>query len=214
MSIYLPLQFHAPKILDSREIHPAWVELCSEVAKFLMKEDNDMYTSILLVALSGLVAPMESTEAPAWLTDYSKASQIVARANKPLAVFLGDQADNVSRDGRLSSEAKQFLADNYVCLHIDTATAQGKDLAGAFDMPGGLGIVISDRTGKIQAFRHEGNLDNSTLVTYLVRYADPQLVIRTTESNPERVSNYPPSEAPASGYCPTCSSCSGGRCRR
>jgi hypothetical protein len=211
----LPLDFQASKILDSREIHPEWVELCSEVFLFLKKEDNDMYTSFLLVALSGLVAPADTTASPAWLTDYSKASQIVARANKPLAVFLGAQADKVSSEGQLSPEAKQFLADNYVCLHIDPATAQGKQLASAFEMPGGIGIVISDRKGKVQAFRHEGSLDNTSLVRQLVYYADPQVVVRATESNSgNRVSSYPPSEAPAAGSCPTCSSCANGRCNR
>jgi hypothetical protein len=173
-----------------------------------------MFTSLLIV-LSGLVAPVEKTEAPAWLTDYSKASQLVARANKPLAVFLGSKADKLSRDGQLSSEAKKILADRYVCLHIDTTTVEGKALAGSFDMPSGLGIVISDRAGKNQAFRHEGDLEGATLVRYLSRYSDVGQTVRTTESNPdERVSYYPPSSAPAASYCPSCSSCSGGRCRR
>jgi hypothetical protein len=188
---------------------------CSGVFLVFMKEDNAMYTSILLVALSGLVAPGDATESPSWLTDYNSASKQVVSAKKPLAVFLGSKADTLSRDGQLSSDAKRILADNYVCLHIDPATAQGKSLASAFELPSGLGIVISDRSGKVQAFRHEGDLANADLVRYLTRYSDPNYVVRTTESNPgERVSYYPPSQAPVSSYCPTCSSCSGGRCRR
>jgi hypothetical protein len=179
-----------------------------------------MYTSIMLVALTGLVAPVESTEGPSWQTDYSKASQIVARANKPLAVFLGSKADKVSRDGQLSSEAKQLLADKFVCLHIDTSTDQGMALARQFEMTSGVGMVISDRTGQLQAYRHEGTLDDSSMVRYLARYSDPQYVVRTTEINSgERISSYPPNDygtgsGPASSSCPTCSSCSGGRCRR
>jgi hypothetical protein len=186
-----------------------------------------MYTSILLVALSG-VAAAEELAAPSWVQDYSAAKKQAAKEKKPLAVFLAPGKaswDKIGRDGGLGSEAKRLLSDNYICVHVDTATKEGRRLAEAFEIPDGLGIVISDRTADLQAFRHEGDLANADVTRYLRRYADPNLVVRVTESNPghrERGYSYgAPAYAPVQsypimggGYCPTCGGCAGGRCRR
>src|SRR6266446_5787215 len=103
-----------------------------------------MHTSVLLLALSGFFSAAPS--GPAWQSDYKAAKRLGAEVNKPLAVFLGSGSagwQRVDRDGGLSESARQILADNYVCVHIDTATAKGKAWAGAFEMSGGLGVVIS-----------------------------------------------------------------------
>jgi hypothetical protein len=178
-----------------------------------------MYTSILLVALSG-VAPSAETKAPVWSLDYAAAKKMSASEKKPLAVFLAPGTgayDKIGRDG-LGDEARGLLTSRYVCVHVDTSTSRGKELAQAFEMSDGLGIVIGDRTGDKQAFRHEGDLARADLVRYLKRYSDPDYVVVRTESNPEHVHKPAagvtyPSYAPA-GSCPSCSSCSGGRCRR
>jgi hypothetical protein len=176
-----------------------------------------MYTSILVVALSGFAPAADTAVAPSWMTDYTKAGQLSAREHKPLAVFLGSGKDGylkLSQDGSLSREAKQILAEKYVCLHIDTSTEHGQSLADAFEMPDGLGIVISDRTSKLQAFRHEGDLTEDTLVRYLVRYSDPQLVVRGTDTNPShetRRSYYAPPEYTGGwGFRSSGFSCRGG----
>jgi len=49
-------------------------------------------------------------------------------------------------------------------------------------MPGGQGVVISDRTGQLQAFRHAGELNGSELVSRLQRYADGSRVVTTTDT--------------------------------
>jgi hypothetical protein len=181
-----------------------------------------MYTSILLLALS--TAPSADLASPSWSTDYFAASKLSAAAKKPLAVVLGSGEagyDQLDREGKLTTEAKGLLASKYVCVYVNTDTAEGQRLAKAFEMPNGLGIVISDRSGDLQAFRHEGGLASSALVRNLERYADPEREVRTTEtSTTQRTSYYAPG-APAttagyaaSGYCPSCSSCANGRCRR
>lgn len=159
-----------------------------------------MYTPMVLFALT-FAAPSDLS----WSTDYPSARQQSEAAGKPVAVFIGSGANGwqkLSRGSEVGAELRQFMAANYVCVYIDTATETGKSLATAFEVPDGLGIVISDRSGALQAFRHEGDLAQQDLDRYLRRFADPSLVIRTTESNPgnERRSGY---YAPAGG-CPHC----------
>jgi hypothetical protein len=178
-----------------------------------------MYTSILLVALTGM-APTADSKSPSWSQDYAAATKQAAQAKRPLAIVLapGQGAyEKLGREGGLGADAQQLLAAKYVCLHIDTSTSTGKELAQAFRMPDGFGIVISDSKAESQAFRHQGDLARADLVRYLERYADPNRVAVQTESNPEpgtrAVGPVVAPYAPA-GYCPSCSSCSGGRCRR
>jgi len=145
-----------------------------------------MYTSGLLVALLGLL-PSSIRQEPTWLEDYSKACRLCQRAEKPLAVFVGSGSkgwNNLSKEGQLSAESKDFLSKNYVCVYIDATRVAGQELATALEMPNRLGIVISDSKGGVQAFRHEGNLREPDLMRYLRRYADPQRMVVSTESNP------------------------------
>ncbi len=199
-----------------------------------------MYTSILLLALS--VAPSADLTSPSWSNDYGMASKESATAKKPLAVVLGtgDAGYNqLDRDGKLTTEAKGLLASKYVCVYVNTESADGKRLAESFRMPSGRGIVISDRTGDLQAFRHEGDLTSTELVRNLERYSDlDRPVVSTETTSTQRTSYYGPGTslptaasgyyapgyaapgygAPAysPGYCPTCSGggCANGRCGR
>src|SRR5688572_20207554 len=91
-----------------------------------------MYTPLLAITLT-LAAPTESLS---WSTDYSAARQQSEKAGKPLAVFIGSGAkgyEKLSNSGELSGEIKQLLASNYVCVYIDSATENGKNLATAFE---------------------------------------------------------------------------------
>jgi hypothetical protein len=173
-----------------------------------------MYTSILLVALTGM-APSEGSKAPAWSQDYTAAGQLAAQDKKPLlVVFAPGQGayDKLGRDGGLSADARALLADQYVCVHVDTTTSKGQQLAQAFDIFDGLGIAISDRTGEKMAFYHEGDLANADLVRYLQRYSDPNRVVEFTESNPGRRHKGAAVSSCSSGSCGTCGSCGGGSC--
>src|SRR5262249_19348334 len=122
-----------------------------------------------------------------WSHDYVAAREEAPRLKKPLLVVLApgkEGYDKIARDG-LGDEVKALLADKYVCVAIDTATERGKELAREFVMPDGFGLVVSDRTGKAQAFRYQGALSNADLVRCLTRYADPNYVVFRTETNPQ-----------------------------
>lgn len=175
-----------------------------------------MYASAWVMALAvAIAAPAENVS---WLTDYSAAIAKGSSEGKPVAVFIGTGKagwNKVSQEGQLSDDALQILKQSYVCVYIDAKTEAGKDLADAFQVPDGVGIILSDRTGKLQAFRHEAELADSRIARYLERFADPALVVQTTVSNPSRRSNYGPGgAAPAGGYCPNCPTCPNGRCPR
>jgi hypothetical protein len=173
-----------------------------------------MYTSILLVALTGVAPNAEAVKAPKWSLDYTTASKQAADAKKPLLVVLAPGEggyQKLGHEGSLGAEAEGLLAANYVCVHIDTNSAKGKELAQAFAIPEGLGIVISDRTGEKQAFRHEGDLNRDVLVRYLERYSDPNYVFAETESNPGRA-GHGAAAGCSGGSCGTCGVATCGSC--
>lgn len=159
-----------------------------------------MHTSVALVALAGLVAAAPAAPSPSWLTDYAAARAQGRRQDKPLAVFVGTGKEgwkDVCREGRLGNEAQRLLADRYVCVYVDASKRSGRDLAADFEMNDGLGIVLSDHTGQLQAFRHEGDLSSQRLAEQLRRFADPDRVVRATETNEAREVRYYPAEVAA-----------------
>jgi hypothetical protein len=159
-----------------------------------------MYTSVLVIALLGF-SESPAPESPTWMSDYNAARKLGREQKKPLVVIIGNGEagwNGLSRKGTLSKEARRLLATEFVCVYADTKAKEGQQLAASFDMPQGPGVVISDRKGELQAFRHEGDLANGTLLRYLRRYADPEFVARVTETNP------PPARraAPQPAYAP------------
>ncbi len=181
-----------------------------------------MYTSIVLIALVGSAdAKLASPAAPAWQTDYATAQKRGVAEKKPLAVVVGRGSsgwNTLSRDGKFDASVTDALHNNYVCVYIDADTDSGQKLADSFEMKGGL--VLSDRSGDKQAFRHEGTLTNSDLQGVLKRFADPERVVTRTETHGQAEVRYYPSDAapaPTSGtvpsyfvpassgsYCPSC----------
>src|SRR5260370_27657160 len=114
-----------------------------------------MYTSILLIALTGVAPSAEGSKVPSWSGDYAAAAKVAAQEQKPLLVILAPgqgSYDRMGRDGGLSADAKAMLADRYVCVHVDTTTETGQQLAAAFDLTDEMGIFISDRTGDKLSF--------------------------------------------------------------
>jgi hypothetical protein len=160
-----------------------------------------MYTSTLLCALLSVPG---AADTPTWSTNYQAAVKEGATAGKPLAVILGtgkNGYEKVVRDGgELSAACRKHLAAHYVCVYADTSTETGKRLADAFAMPGGQGIILSDRTGAVQAFRHEGALSNADLSTYLERYGSDRAVTTTETADSIRGSSY--EAAPTGGGAP------------
>jgi hypothetical protein len=155
-----------------------------------------MYVSIMAVALSAVFGAALDT--PVWLTDYRSAQRVGKEGGRPLAVVMGlGEAgwEQLSKAGKLDEEVNRVLARNYVCLYIDMSQESGKELASKFEISQDLALVLSDRTGDLQAFRHEGELASPDLAQYLKRYADPDRVVYATENvTPTRFSYYRGSE--------------------
>jgi hypothetical protein len=140
---------------------------------------------MMFIALSGLLVPTAESIDPAWMHNYAEARLRADELERPLVVVLGSGKegwDKVSREGDLSSDVKKVLAQSYVCVYVDVDKKAGQRLADAFDVGDGPAIVISSPNGRVQAFRHEGKLDNDDLAQYLQYYADPDVVVNTTET--------------------------------
>lgn len=173
-----------------------------------------MLTPLTTLALIGLFTFSPSPEKPQWLKDYGVARKQVEAQKKPLAVFFGSGKagwNQSSQEGVLPKDVNHLLAEKYVCLYVDVNDQANRYLTAAFDIKQGHGLVISDSGGELQAFRHEGDLPDEDLTKYLRRYADPQRVIRMTETNSEVRRSYYPSDAtqPSEGRVPSFSG--GGR---
>ena len=142
-----------------------------------------MLVSVLMIALSLVSGDVSGIQ---WNSDYAQALKTATTAGKPLAVFIGTgqngwQAVEGSRG--LSAEATKMLKDKYVCLYVDTATADGKELADSFESRGQATLVLSDKSAKFQAFKQAGPLPGGRLEQVLgqyVAYEVPQSVIRSS----------------------------------
>jgi len=137
-----------------------------------------MYTSMIGLMLATMTP---SANLPAWQLDYRQAKALAAREHKPLAVVIGTGAANwdVVSTGSLGDNAADTLRTAYVCVYVDVATEAGQKLASEFEMKKGL--VISDKTGTLQAYKQIGAIEANKLTTALTHYADPNVVVKTTE---------------------------------
>jgi len=164
-----------------------------------------MHTSLIVVAL---MAPAEVPDATAtlkWQDSYGTARQMGKRESKPLAVFIGNGPSGwkkVAEEGALSEQAKQTLADGYVCLYVDRTRPGGRQLAESFEVSEGPGLVLSSRDGAGQAFFHAGSLSAGDLESRLAKYGSAEAITRTEVFADSRVSYaYDPAApaAPAAG---------------
>jgi hypothetical protein len=138
-------------------------------------------TTLAAAAVSGLLASGSLATQPAWQTDYRQALAQATEQQKPVAVFIARGGAGVTRlvsNEGIGADAARLLRQNYVCLYVNTATESGKELAGSFNMT--QGVVISDKTGAIQALRHEGTVSQADLTKYLTEQAQTgQTVVQT-----------------------------------
>ncbi len=172
-----------------------------------------MNTSILTVAFAGVLLAGPSA-APNWHVQYTQARKMGAQQQKPLVVVFGSGDKgmaNLVREEAVAADANKLLNDKFVCVYVDVATSAGKSIAQSFEITGNVGIVISDRTGELQAFWHQGHMTNQVLIGTLQKFADSQGIVRTTETGTEAAS----APATASTYVPQASYTTGrGRSRR
>jgi hypothetical protein len=155
-----------------------------EVPYLFLPEKDGMYTSALFVALLSGLLPPATLDAPAWQTQYEAARKLGRQGGKPLAVFIASGQtgwNQLLSDGQLGKETRRMLATEYVCLYVDVTATGGKQLAAALAVTSGLGLVISDASGDIQAFRHEGKLAEDVLARHLKKYADRDRLVEATE---------------------------------
>jgi hypothetical protein len=160
-----------------------------------------MYTSILSLCL--LLAPLANTT-PVWQPSYNVAIDLGQKYGKPVAVFVGSGAKGLTqlvKDGPLSEEALQLMAQRYVCVYLDQANG-GHRLASELGISQGTGLVIGDRSGTYQAFHHDGKLSGVELTQRLRHFADPQLVVTRTVSNAVQRNSYYGDPAPRT-YAPS-----------
>ena len=130
-----------------------------------------MYASVFVIALSQVLANNASL-AVDWNHDYAKALKNAAGAGKALAIFIGSGNDGWQAvgSGSVSPEALKLLRERYVCLYVDAATADGKELAKDFEATQLPTLVISDKTATYQAVKQTGPLASGGLERMLEQY--------------------------------------------
>lgn len=166
-----------------------------------------MYTSAAMLTLANFfAAPSPAAERPEWLNDYHLALRRGQLTQRPLAVFIGEGTtgyNKTSREGRLNRAVEKALADHYVCVYLDINQDSAQTLAQKLEITRGRGVVISDRTGRHQAYHHDGDLAAGDLLESLQRFSDPELVVRTTQTNAVQVTYEAPRQvvAPAVRNC-------------
>jgi hypothetical protein len=145
---------------------------------FTTESFNMMFsTTLAALTVSGLMANANLVP-PTFVTDYSKALTISAEQSKPIAVFItAGGSSHLLKDEGMGSESIKLLRDSFVPMHVDTTTAKGAELAKTFDMKEGL--VISDRSGHLQALRHGGTVTPTALQEYLAKFSATTKVATT-----------------------------------
>lgn len=180
-----------------------------------------MSSTFAILAFSGFVAAASNPTNVAFQKEYSAARQLGREQAKPLAVFVSSGENGWEKICRepIGGDVKKLLSDSYVCVYVDRGDEAGKRLAADFEFNNGPGLVISNRTGDLQAFRHQGDMTNEVLATQLRRFADSNLVVNQTETlNATRTSFYPPNgQGYYQSYYPQYGNvgggCANGRCR-
>ncbi len=137
-------------------------------------------TTFAAVVLSAALAN-EATVAPAWESNYTRATETAIAQRKPLAVFIGRGESGYAKvvGGDMPSEANRLLASNYVAVYLNTDTAEGKRLATAFGV--NEGMVLSCRGCQVQALKYGGAVPAVELAGYLTKYSSPTVAVATTE---------------------------------
>ena len=104
-----------------------------------------MNTSMLAVAV--LSSVLAQGPEPGWRSDYHRAQTVGTAQKKPMALVFGSGPsgwNKIALEGKLEAATAKLLADRYLCVYVDTTDPAGKTLAESFEMPKGLGVVLSD----------------------------------------------------------------------
>ena len=144
-----------------------------------------MRTSARLLALFVVLAVSAgavSAQEIAWKRSYQEGRQQGQQASKPLAVFVGSGSvpAKVIPEGSRSSAIRKILADHYICVYLDADQKDQQRLIRELGISTKQGLVLSDRTGNVQAYFCDGPLSEGELAQQLGTFADPTVVVRTT----------------------------------
>ena len=166
-----------------------------------------MHTSIVLIALAGTAWRVQHRVHGGQLARGLHGG-VARRPRRPQAPgrFRRQRKPWLGRDeqgGAPTRAARDLLRSEYVCVYVDRDRRAGRELAESFEMGDGPGLVLSDRRGDSQAFRHEGTLDDDALERQLRKYSDPDRVVRRTETGAvATTSYYAAPAAPVPVYAP------------
>ncbi|MCI0638641.1 MAG: hypothetical protein L0Y70_06175 [Gemmataceae bacterium] len=152
-----------------------------------------MLTSIGFVIIFAMTLNGQQADGIVWQKDYYAAQLKGSQEKKPLAVFVnsGGQGKLV-QDGSWPQSLKDTLVSKYICACLDSEKTENRELIRALAISSGQGLVISDRTGSVQAFHHDGPITTADLARHLLSFADTSAQVRATTTNGQpRVSYYP-----------------------
>jgi hypothetical protein len=139
-----------------------------------------MFSSLISLILA--ITSSASLTAPTWQTDYLQARELAVQNGKPLAVVIGSGTAGWGKIVPMNDTTAASMRSGFVCVYIDKTTVSGQKLADAFEMTESVGLVISDRTGEKQAFRHSGTMSEDDVTKAVARYSSTTHVVRKTET--------------------------------
>ena len=150
-----------------------------------------MYISMMVMALALQVS---SQAGEITWQDYTQGMKQCQAQSKPMAVVLGMGEQGYTELG-LSKEALEHMAANYICVYVDTTNPKNKQMADAFNIAGGKGIILSDRTGAFERYRRAGSaMSDQNLTAQLKYYSTYSSVtpVSTSTSNYQTPGATPP----------------------
>src|SRR5262249_57464175 len=121
------------------------------------------YPSLVGLALQVGTAAIPT---PVWTNAYGLAVRRANAEGKPLAVFIGSGKKgwtDVCENGEPSAAARRLLEEQYVCLYVNAAQPTQRHLVEAFEAERLPMLVVSDRSGVYQPYRHPGPLSHPPL---------------------------------------------------
>lgn len=154
----------------------------------------------------GLVIPNTSV-AGAWELDYGRALQNSRRDGKPVLVVIGRGKEGWRQllGKEWSEEMLQLIREHFHAVYVDAEDAEyGESLARLFNFGQLPALVISDRYGRTQVVRHQGQLSEGQLQRILEQHGGTANIVRGGLPNhaPPQTSQPAVSRSPAL-LCPT-----------
>jgi hypothetical protein len=164
-----------------------------------------MHTSVSLLITTMVIGQATAPPStPVWQKSYSEARELTQASKKPMAIFIAPGpagAKQAITEGALTDTLQKVLATKYVCVYLDTNNSTHQSLIEALRIRGGFGVVVSDHTGGLMAFHHDGKISQANLQSHLDYFADSAVQVKTTISNTTNTAR-PSYYGPVNGVAP------------